>query len=33
MLAFPTDWSHKLIGIVSGIATVQVLNLVRIIRA
>ena len=31
MLAFPSPWKHKLIGIVIGFFAIQTLNLVRII--
>jgi exosortase H (IPTLxxWG-CTERM-specific) len=31
MVAFPTRWSHKLIGVVLGTLAIQLLNLVRII--
>ena len=31
MLAFPSPWKHKLIGLVAGIIAVQGLNIVRII--
>lgn len=31
MLAFPSSWTEKLIGITAGMATVQALNLLRII--
>lgn len=31
LLAFPASWKHKLIGILSGVFTVQALNLLRII--
>lgn len=31
ILAFPAPWKNRLIGIVAGIAAIQVLNLVRIV--
>lgn len=31
IVAFPSSWKHKLVGIVVGIVAVQVVNLVRII--
>ena len=31
MIAFPSQWKHKLVGIGIGIAAVQVVNLLRII--
>ena len=31
MVAFPASWKHRAIGIVAGIAAVQVLNVVRVI--
>jgi exosortase H (IPTLxxWG-CTERM-specific) len=31
ILAFPAPWTHKLIGLVSGIVAVQGLNVVRVI--
>lgn len=31
MLAFPSKWIHKLIGISMGLLTIQILNIVRII--
>ena len=31
MLAFPAPWKHRVIGIVAGLAAVQVLNIVRVI--
>lgn len=31
MLAFPARWSHRLLGIVVGIAAIQAFNLVRIV--
>ena len=31
IVAFPSSWKHKLVGIVVGIIAVQVVNLVRII--
>ena len=31
MLAFPAPWQHRLAGIAIGVATVQVLNVVRVV--
>ena len=31
MLAFPAPWKHRAIGIVSGLAAVQALNVVRVV--
>ncbi len=31
MLAFPAPWKHRVIGILAGLAAVQVLNIVRVI--
>jgi exosortase H (IPTLxxWG-CTERM-specific) len=31
MLAFPAPWRHRLVGIAIGVATVQVLNVVRVV--
>jgi exosortase H (IPTLxxWG-CTERM-specific) len=31
MLAFPAGWKHRLIGIAAGLATVQALNVVRVV--
>ncbi len=31
MLAFPAPWKHRLIGILAGLAAVQVLNIVRVV--
>ncbi len=29
ILAYPSPWKHRLVGIVAGVAAIQVLNLVR----
>ncbi|MEE9345270.1 MAG: exosortase H [Methylococcales bacterium] len=31
ILAYPAPWKHKLIGLVAGLLTIQILNLIRII--
>ena len=31
MLAFPTPWKHRVIGILAGLSAVQALNIVRVI--
>lgn len=31
MLAFPAPWKHRLIGILAGLAAVQLLNIVRVV--
>ena len=31
MLAFPAPWKHRAIGILAGLATVQALNIVRVV--
>jgi exosortase H (IPTLxxWG-CTERM-specific) len=31
IVAFPAPWKHKLIGLIVGVAAIQVLNLVRIV--
>ncbi len=31
ILAYPSPWKHRLMGIVAGVAAIQVLNLVRIV--
>src|SRR5438309_1841866 len=31
MLAFPAPWKHRVVGIVAGLAAVQLLNVVRVI--
>jgi exosortase H (IPTLxxWG-CTERM-specific) len=31
MLAFPAPWKHRLIGVIAGLAAVQLLNVVRIL--
>jgi exosortase H (IPTLxxWG-CTERM-specific) len=31
MLAFPAPWRHRLAGIAIGVATVQVLNVIRVV--